>query len=139
MAEKRQKFGVSQIIETSSIKKQVNFLVEKTDKDARITIQEQENGERVLNISVYRMTVEEPEKDKYYKFTINVSSSLKNFKVELTAEILDIDKVGFLLLDWLNWSEIRFAQLIKEYGLEVVAKQLTRDLFSFIKESVGIQ
>jgi len=133
-------FRANQIIETSGINKQIDFIAEKTDKEAGITLLVQEDGERVertLNIRVLRTTIKESENEKY-KFTINVSSSLKNLKVELTAEILDLAKVGFLL-DWINWTEVRFAQLIEEYGLEVVAKQLTRDLFSFIKESVGIQ
>jgi hypothetical protein len=116
--------------------RRIDFLVEKTDRDARITLQVQENGERVLKISVYRTTVEESENDKYYKFTIDVASGLKNFRVELVAEILDLIKVDF---NWLNMSDDTFAKLIEERGLEFVVKQLTRDLFSFIMESVGIQ
>jgi hypothetical protein len=135
MAETKQAFRRSQKIEIADVKRQIDFLVEKTDSDARITLQIQENAKRVLNISVYRTTVEESDKDKYYKFTINVDSDFKNFRVELITEILDLTRIDF---NWFNMTERTLTKLIEERGLEFVVKEFTSDVFTFIEKSVEI-
>uniref|UniRef100_A0A7C1GAV2 Uncharacterized protein n=1 Tax=Thermofilum adornatum TaxID=1365176 RepID=A0A7C1GAV2_9CREN len=136
MAENRQTFRVSQKTEIDSVKRQIDFQIEKTDKEARITLQIQEDSKRVLNISVYKTAVEESAENKYYKFTINIDSALKNFRVELATEILDLTRIDF---NWFTMPERTLAKLIEERGLEYVVKQFTMDLLIFIETGVGIK
>lgn len=134
MAENRQTFRISKKTEVSGVKRQIDFQVEKDGETGNIVLQIQENTKRVLNISVHR-TLEESEGNKYYKFTIDVDSENKNFKVELTTEIHDLTKIDF---KWLSMTERVLTKSFEEFSIETNVRQFVRDLFLFIEESVGL-
>ncbi|MEM0109586.1 MULTISPECIES: hypothetical protein [Thermoprotei] len=134
MAENRQSFRISKKTEVSGVKRQIDFQVEKDGETGNIVLQIQENTKRVLNISVHR-TLEESEGNKYYKFTIDVDSENKNFKVELTTEIHDLTKIDF---KWLSMTERVLTKSFEEFSVETNVRQFVRDLFLFIEESVGL-
>lgn len=134
MTENRQSFRISKKTEVSGVKRQIDFQVEKDGETGNIVLQIQENAKRVLNISVHR-TPEESEGNKYYKFTIDIDSENKNFKVELTTEIHDLTRIDF---KWLSMTERALTKSFEEFGIETNVRQFVRDLFLFIEESVGL-
>jgi len=115
-----EKFRASQTFETSSTKKQIVIETEKTEREAKITLQMQGNG-KSLNISVLRV-----KEDEKYKYIISMASDINSARVEL---------IGFKRLKWLDWPISAYMNIIEERGFDFLFRQLTRDLFVFIMEN----
>jgi len=140
MTETRQTFRVSQKTETSSIKRQIEFMIDKgkvspSGDIQHITLVVTEDSKKVLSISVDKETIVNLNEGTSYKFVIDIDRSTNKADTKLTAEVVTRGKDFW----WFETPENSLIAYIREKSVESLVAEFVNDLLNFLSSNISVK
>ena len=138
MAENRLTFRVSQKTETASVKRQIDFVIDKgkiSGGDTQhITLVITEDDKRILAVSIDKETIVNLNEGTSYKFDIEIDCSMNQSVTRITAEVISHKDFW-----WFGILEDTFTAYIREKSVELFVSEFVRDLLNFLTSNISVK